>query len=205
MTILTLQAADKDTDIEEEAPTTNLGSVANITLDCKSGNIRHILMEFSIATLPAKAIISNASLSLLYYAALTGTPEGRTYYCDRLVRRDFVESQATWNVYYTGASWSSAGCNTLDTDYTNEYRASAVLPAAGNWIAWDVTNQVKVAQGASVTADFCIRDSDETGGTRHLPSFRSAEYATSGERPKLVITYSLPGGISKLIAGGLLG
>lgn len=150
------------------------------------------LLEFDISSIPADCIIQDAILYAYYFQTDIGTPAGRTYNVRRLLRRDFEESEATWNVYKTGSSWTTAGCGSTSTDYTLTDSASATVPAEDNWMDWNVTAQVNQAYTNSTTADFRISDNVEDDAVRHNAVFKSGEAAEAGWRPRLEVTYELP-------------
>ncbi len=189
---LILQPSGKDAAIVSISPTTNYGSQANIVIERSNTTQVGDLIEFDISALPAEVVIDSASLGLYYYQAILGTPAGRTYNCYRVLRRDWVEAQATWNIYKTGSNWTTAGCSSDGNDYTTNNGTSATVPAVGNWMNWDVLNQVKTAYDNSWTADFRISDNAASGSTRIQAAFYSKEAAGyEAYMPRLVIDYTI--------------
>jgi hypothetical protein len=185
----------KDTYIWLDVPTTNLGTETVLRIQGEATDLKcRILLEQSITwgtDIPSDAVITSATLYLYYYENYGYDPTGRTYWCDRLLRLDWAETQATWNIYKTGSYWTTAGCDSDGNDFTSTGRASVVMPFGWlTWITWDVLAQVQWAQTNNKNIAFRIRDSDETGTSDKLAEFHSSDYTTDPSlRPKLVITY----------------
>jgi len=187
---LIIQPSIKDTMIWAELPTNNFGAYVYfyVFINDQYQYVRRCLVQFDFTSLPEGAIITAAHLELYYYAAYGSDPVGRKYWAYELVRPDWVEMEATWNIYKTGSVWTTPG-----GDYTTEKGSSIIMPASpGVWVSWDVLELVQHFQSAhGKIANFLLRDNNETsynvGGT-----FRTREYTTDlSKRPKLVLEYSL--------------
>jgi hypothetical protein len=182
---LTIQPENTSCHLYEAIPATNYSEVYLLCQSTTNKNSRPLL-RFDFSALPAGATISNATLSLLDYTR-NGDPTGRTYDTCRVTQTGWVATQATWNLYGTGATWVVAG-----GDFTETSKASATVPSAGNWIDFDVTTLAQWFQAnASNIAIFIVKDQNEDSGAGDLGCYyRSNWYGTTAERPKLVITYS---------------
>lgn len=217
---LTIQPSSKDTRIHEGNPTTNYGSESDFRTSAPfySGNTQRALCEFSISwgvDIPAGATLTAATLYLYYFDYGAGDdPQTRTIYADRLIRLDWVELEATWNIYKAASNWTTAGCGSDGNDYEDDNRASDVVPGSWGWMDWDVLAQVQWAQTNNTNIGFCLRDSDEPGGLTHGYAVRwysLDEAVETTKRPKITITYTLAGGgglgsgmTSKMVAAGVL-
>jgi len=191
MATLTVQPSGKDTYIWDGAADTNYGDLTLLTIEGSTANIIRSLLQFDISSLPAGAVLTAATLYLYYYAAQQGTPTGRTYNCYRVLRRDWVELEATWNIYKTGSNWTTAGCGNTTDDYTTADGASATVPAVTNWMSWNVLAQVQTAFAGSFEAAFRISDNVEDSATRHQARFYSNNYVGDTSLcPKLIIEYA---------------
>lgn len=71
-------------------------------------------------------------IELFLYTAERG---GASFNClaYALRRSDWVQSQATWNIFKTSNNWGTAGAKNTSTDYINTIIDQAAIPAQGNW------------------------------------------------------------------------
>ncbi len=183
---LIIQPSAIDTWIDDDNPITNFGTNNNI--DIRSDTpVRRVIMKFDFSSIPTGATIVGATLSLYNHTDAAGSPTGRTYWANRVTEIGWVETEATWNEYSSGNSWSAGG-----GDFTTTDRSSAIVPTAGNWMDWDVQAQVQYAvDNTEEIAHFLIKDSVES--SIHHVSFYSRE-GSSGDitlRPKLSVKYML--------------
>jgi len=135
--------ASKDTDIRQNAPTTNYGSETYVEILATASSKHKILLAFDCSSnVPLGATITSAELRL----HCTAGTSGRTVTCYRLLRTDWVETEATWNVYKTGSSWGTAGAGSSSTDYTTTDAATHSTQTSYDYTAtWNVTAQVQTA------------------------------------------------------------
>lgn len=191
MALLTVQPSTKDTNLASSTPAVNYGTSVGIGAEGSTTQIVRALLQFSIAALPPGITINSASLQLYYIFAVAGTPTGRTYNAYRLLRLDWVELQATWNIYKAASNWSTPGAGNDGLDFTSVNGANAIVPAVNNWMSWDVKDQVIWAFLNGVDAAFRISDSVEDSVVRHQSAFPSRDEAVQTTlRPKLVIDYT---------------
>jgi hypothetical protein len=187
---LTVTAA-KDTYMRQSAATTNYGN-SYLEVYSTVGAVRRSILEFSLAGIAAGSTIVSAVMSIYKYDQSSTSPVGRTYWAYKLTRTDWVEAQATWNIYKTSNNWSSAGGDFVTS---NPSGGSAAVPANNNWQAFTITDIVIDAFLAGASCEVIVVDSDEAAGAGIYSDYRSRE--TGGSEPKLVITYNLP-----VVAGG---
>lgn len=199
MTTLTLQpdgTAGVDTSITSGAPTTNNGTATTLNLGDRNDqvNARRVLIKFDLSTLPSDATITSAVLSL--FCITDFSSNARTYRVYRL-KRAWVESQATWNIYSTGNNWSTAGgfhvddCEQTDigsrafsaTETLNQFKDFALTPTT--------KADLDLGNGWLIKADTETDDGY---------NFDSSDGATAGQRPKLVIEYTEAGAADDFIA-----
>lgn len=187
--------ASKDAEIAESDPDSNWGDHYEMYVGDYDGGLR-ALVQFTVnwgSTIPSGAIITGATLRLYYtgYVQTGFDPVGRTLYAQRLRRLDWVEMQATWNHYKSGSAWGTAGAASTTSDYTTSGQASANVPSsAGTWLEWDVLSQVQWAQSYGTNVGFRIVDSSEVH--KYYARFATRDSLNSAQRPRLVITYTLP-------------
>ena len=184
---LTIQGSGEDTDIAEGAKTSNYGSQTYMRLDAYSGDARRGLVKMSLSELPAGAVISTAVFSIYYYYKSIGDPNGEACTLYKLRRSDWVEAQATWNIYKTSNNWGTAGAGNTSTDIDTSITAATTFPASYGWLDFDAKSIVEDAVANSL--DFNVRISTAASGD--YPRVYSKEYNTdTTRRPKLVIDYT---------------
>ena len=186
-TTLTLQngitgyAGARDINISAAWPNSNLGGPA-----WKVGQQFAALVRFDVSAIPGGATIHAATFKAYAYAV-----EGSGGYALNLyaVKRLWTETEATWNRASGSSMWGSPGCNNVSTDRAASPSAAAPAAATG-WYEWSVTEEVRrmVSQPAG-NKGWLLRQSSGASGA---VLFRSADYGVAAERPKLVVTYSLP-------------
>ncbi len=123
-----------DTMIKNEAPFTPYGNLWNIAVRNVYGesnkNFYEIdtLINFDISSIPSKATILSASLNLYYYNWSGTNPAGRnlTIY---LIRSSWSEQYVYWNTQPSYATTPSS--------------SSFVPQSKGQWMSWDVTDDVQ--------------------------------------------------------------
>ena len=193
---LTVQPASKDADLSSFAPTANNGNDVTFSMGFYYTNfpivisdIRRGLCEFDIdwgVDIPDGATISSAVLNLYAYDVVSSD----TYTCSRLLRRDWVELQATWVIYKTGSSWTTAGCGSNGNDYTSADAVGIAVSSTG-WKQWTITSQVQTAQTGDFNVATRIAGTTTSGTTSKLFYARSSEYAgDTSLRPKLIVEYT---------------
>jgi len=186
---LTIQGSGKDTKIVKNAATTNYGSNTFFTISNHSTATNRSLVSMSISALPAGATISSALFSMYHYrTAYGGNPNTKIVTLTRVVREDWEEAQATWNIYKTSNNWGTAGCANTTTDIDTSLTATDTFTGtATGWMEFDVYDIVAYAYANSLTFNVI----GTTDYTADFPEFYSKEYGTDTSlRPKLVIEYT---------------
>ena len=183
---LTIQPSAKDNYLAQAAATTNYGTTTDLRLRSYNAANQRCILEFSLASLPAGAVITSATLELYYYLLLGTDPVGRTYWAYRLTRTDWVEIESCWDYYKGTTVWTAAG-----GDYTTDDGASTAVPASYGWMSWNVLAQTQYAQTNSITVEFLVRDGTEDNATIYGAKFYSKDYTDDPTLcPKLVIEYT---------------
>lgn len=183
---LTLQpdaTAGLDTMIQQVGPNTNFGTFDSLIVGKRTGvaGPERALIEFDLSGLPDAAVISSTTFSLY---RTTGEPSSVTIEVFR-VKRAWVESQATWNIYSTGNSWQTAGCSGAN-DVESSAIGSLSVPATNGFKDWALTPTTKAA--LDLGNGWLCKATDEA--TNLGQWFASSDNATSANRPKLVIVYT---------------
>ena len=186
-----------DTRLISSAATSNFGTNNELNAgEYKSGtnDIRRSLIKFNLSSIPSGATLDSVTLSLWTIAAgSTYANNNRTIRVYR-TKRNWVESQATWNVYSTGNSWSAAGgFHTDDCEQTAIGSADLTTSIAAN-AQVDFTLTPTLISDLDLGYGWLIKADTETDD---LYAFKSSDHATASNRPKLSITYTLASGIPK--------
>jgi len=142
--------------------------------------------------IPTSAVVQSAILSIYVSADYSGAT--RTLRAYRTLRA-WVEAQATWNIYSTGNNWGTAGCSntTTDREATDIGNVSVIdTLTAGTEVQISLT-PAKVQEWISgtLTNNGLLLKVDTESGDAYR--YHSHEGATSNLRPKLVVTYTVPG------------
>ncbi len=179
----------KDTYINSQSSTNNYGDQPTIRTGRYLFGVyvtTRGLIQFAKPDWAPMIAVTSATLRLY-------SPMGdftKTHYCQRLIRTDWVEAEATWNIYKTGSAWSAAGAGNSADDYTATDQATASA-AVDNWLEFDVTAQVEWAR--SNDADPAFRIVCDEGTSTGEIQFASKEYPKDAPAeeywPHLVIEY----------------
>ncbi len=194
---LTVQPCEKNTSLVQGdansayGPGGSYGNLGWLNTRCPGGsNQDKVICDYDTTSISTAATVTSATFSMYYYSASGTTPAGRTYTCYKMRRQDWVEAQATWNVYKTGSSWGTAGASNTSSDIDTTDAATATMPAVNNWIDFDVAAQVQAAVTAGVRSLFLVLDPN-TSGTNYGALFYDRTYAGDTTKiPKLVVNYT---------------
>lgn len=186
---LTVQPNTKDTYILENVPTLNFGSYVDIIVRDEVDKTGRSILEFDISGLPGEAILSAASLQLRYCNYQHTNPSGKTVWAYKLTRTDWVELEATWNIYKTGSNWTATGGDYVTSDPSG---GSITFPADCAWMIWNVLAIVQDAYDGSIAAEFLIKfETEDLASGYSLVYFHSNNYTVITDLcPKLVIDYT---------------
>lgn len=208
-----IQPAAADTFILNATPTTNYGTNALIAIGdatAAASAAYRILLKFNTSGIPVNARVLTAALELNEYAAYDTAGTGSWSASLYPLLRNWVEAEATWNQYSSGNNWTTAGAAGVGSDI-NASVDSITLDgtAAAGFVTWNGSGLVSLVQswvngslanyGVAVAAPTA-----ENKGAAPLSAnlFRSTDYGTAGDRPKLTVTYAM--GLP-LVDGGLVG
>lgn len=165
-------AANADSYVDEFSFLSNFGT--STTLDVQSAALsnRRTLLRFDVAScsMASNASVRTATLTLYLYDAPTGD---RTYQVHR-VTAAWTETGVTWNNQPAVAGSATTTFTTGTTD--NVSKAFSVLADVQAFVAGTQTNN-----------GWRLRDQTESNSG--LGRFRSDEFGTVSQRPKLEITY----------------
>lgn len=177
--------ASKDALIDNQSPTTNYGGIGSIEAGVKiSGGattVRRSYLDFDLSGIPSNAIITSATLSLRVIS------EGSD-----VTNSSFVleRANASWVETGTGSiTWSNKPAVTTSD-------AISTSSVSSGWRNITVTSHVqKMVNSTFSKFGWSLRRNNE--GTATLGStYRSNNYTTQTDRPKLVVNYYVPFSVS---------
>ena len=183
-----------DTYINSSTPNTNNNSTILIVGEGNTSvDVARTLIKFDLSSIPANAVIQDATLSLWFSTDISSN--ARTMRAYRVLR-NWVEAQATWNIYSTGNNWGTAGCanTTTDreaTDIGSVSVSASETPDTEKQISLTASKVQEWVSGTTANYGLLIQMDTESNDAY---AFHSSGGATAGYRPKLVINYTVPVG-----------
>jgi hypothetical protein len=180
-----------DTWVQSDDPNSNHAAEVFMQVSTDPARAHRGLVKFDLSSIPPGSTINAAYLSL-YVPGYDGAPASRTYVANRITR-DWIEAQATWNVYETGSNWAAPG-----GDYTSDGAASTPGASSGR-VTWTVTDIVKAwIQGGQPNYGFLIKDAAE--GTGDTWIWFSTREATENEQwPVLEVDWTPPNPVGGIV------
>ena len=174
-----------DTYIVSGVPNTNYNANGWTEVQKTTTTVRNTLIKFDVSAIPSNAIVVSATLTLVARSR-SGTPFNVSTYP---LKRAWVESQATWNVYSTGHAWGTAGGTKDGTDIGSK-ESTAAMPSTGNAV-FSIPIMVQGWVDGSLTNNGVNLITDTVADNKWLYGWDS-EHATSANRPSLEVIYRLP-------------
>ena len=184
-----------DAQILHDNPDTNYGTGTSIGIgeNNTATQRRRTLIKFDISSIPSNAIVSSAKLYLRIN--LNRSSNARDFKMYRVLR-DWVESEMTWNDWSTGNAWTTGGCGSdgNDADLTNVWATTSYTASesVGTVKEYDIDTDLieGFIDGTYNNYGWVLLSPEESND---LYNHDSAGSATAANRPKLVITYTVPG------------
>lgn len=179
----TIGTAAEDAKLVSGFPTTNFSG------DAGSGTGPFLIRFAGLSSITGPVTVSDAFFTM--YVVVGGSAGDIDIV---RVRRNWVEAQATWNVYSTGNSWTTAG----GTDTTNDVfaTASARIAYTGGFATGDFNSTLNTTLIADVEGIINGTISPNCGW--RFPagpvSFSLPAEGTASRRPMLTVTYTASGG-----------
>lgn len=180
-----------DTYLELASPTTNYGSNDDIFIDRYDASYhRNSLIRFTgLSNIPSNATITSVVLTLYNYQS-NGAPTLDLH----KVLRDWVLAEATWNIYSTGNSWGTGGCENFGTDCTAGASASTTATPS-SYIQWGSTSQMVAdvqswVNGSATNNGWLVvrQDAGEDNAFTHC--YSSDRQFADGYLPYLTVEYT---------------
>jgi hypothetical protein len=193
-----------DSTMYSAAADTNSGSSNNHQVgdDSTAPVAGRMILKFDVSSISSGDTVSATTLSLWEIGANDSGGVGPWNAELRKVRRDWVESEVTWNSWETSNTWSTAGASNTSTD---RYSAvSATLSVDGTtespeaFVAWTDAVLTQDAQdfvdGSKSNYGWILSsESIESNASNDTwTQYRTSDYSTSSKRPKWAITHETP-------------
>ena len=186
LTQTTYQPSTKDTILDKGNPNNNYATSIYVAVyNVNAATIYRNLLHFDISDIPANAIFSQGDLILV--CLLVDNTTSRSVQLNRLSLTDWVEAQATWNIYKTGSSWTTAG-----GDYTTTNAATTAVANVGTY-TWNAATLIQDCyDNQSKNVHLLLKYETEPVESWSGKYFKSKEHADTTDRPKLTVTYTVP-------------
>lgn len=177
-----------DTMLLDTGATTNYSTETQMYVGEYNGGaqIGRSLVKFDLSSLSGKTI-SSATLRLTDLGSDFAS-NTRTMHVYRLLR-NWVEAEATWNVYSSGNNWGTAGAGNSTTDYNSTSLGSLSIDAtesAGEQydITLDAATIQSMVDGGVDNYGFLLKMETESDDMHQLGT---KEHGTAGYRPTLIV------------------
>jgi hypothetical protein len=187
-------AGTDDAQIQEPNATTNYGSGTTMEVTkFSAGSHTHSLVKFTgLSNISGPVTVSAATL----YLYNTSNAGNTTIEARRLLR-NWVEAQATWNVYSTGNSWTTAGGLSDSNDRSSTVSGSVAIANTisgyyGITGAQLIADVEAIINGTQSNFGWHI-ERQGTGNEGNFATFRTSE-GTDGQRPYLEVVYTATAG-----------
>jgi hypothetical protein len=173
-----------DTSLKQDHPSDNYGNATTLEVDGGTRDAdKAILIKWDISSIPPGKTVTAATLT--FRVANTSSDTYQLYE----MKRNWVDSEATWKIYATGNNWQSAGADGASD------RGTAILGVAGPAASGALHTITLNAAGLALVQSWInnpgsnfglmIANTDNTDGL----DFSSSEASTTADRPMLTITY----------------
>lgn len=181
--------AGKDTYIFSGGPTTNFGTANPIFMGQFLGGTYKTIIEFDISDIRAGSTINTATLDLNIESTINGGGSLAAHVY-RIIRSDWEELQATWNIYKTSNNWTTAGAGSDGNDYTSTNGVAFDLRTSAGTLT--ITGLANLAQDAldNQSGKLILLLQKDSAADSQTNSPSSSDSGTAGNRPKLTVDYT---------------
>jgi hypothetical protein len=176
---VTLEAI-ADTALDSSAPDSNRGSDGTIAL--RTGGSKSPVLRFSLADIPAGAVVKQATLRV----RTTGGDKSDLWVDVIRLRREWVETEATWNVAAAGQPWAVPGAKDIGHDRFPFSESAVVIRGDDRWWEWDLTTLAQEWASGSWPNNGVILMCESTSTNAEI----NVAARESGQPAQLVITYT---------------
>ena len=184
--------ATKDNYITSSNPTLCTPTITSIRIgeDNDSVRILRALIQFDLSGIPFDATIVSAVLSM--YRWFEKSDHTRTMRVFR-IKRDWEETETSWNEFSTGNSWETAGCGGSNDREQTDIGYLSLDSSTLGWFDFQLDNskvQELLTGGVFQNNGFLLKNDTELDDSS---KFYSSNYdEDTSRRLKLTIEYSTP-------------
>ena len=193
-----------DNGLQELSPTTNNGSAASFYVSKYStGDFQNGVLKFTgLSNIPTNATVTSVTIGL--YVIESGTNTQNLDF--RRLLRDWVEAEATWNIYSTGNNWTTAGGSSAGNDRVDAISGSLSAETTLNQFytvtqsSGGLVDDVQAWISGSASNYGWHIEKEGAGNDEQFKRITSTE-GTDGNRPYLSVTYTVPAGAGEPATG----
>lgn len=180
----------EDTVLHSDAPDSTYGTQTGLECKYTSSARNNTLLKFSgLSNITGPVTVSAASI----YLYGSNPWDNITLYARRLLR-NWSEDNATYNVYNTDNSWSTAGALSDGNDRVASATGSLTVGTSANYDSFDCAADVEDMINGDIN-NYGYVITRDTEDSFYYTSHTSSE-GTDGQRPYLSVTYEESGGSS---------
>lgn len=196
-TVITEIVAQADSYLDSSSPTTNFGTLDFGLWGTGFGSPPAILrpiLDFDTST-AAKDLAGHTIVSVtLSLQVISPATKPALYWWEQMLRTDWSETQATWQMRNALMSWAEAGCSGLGLDYIEEGRSEGRLPTDGSEPHLHTTDEMKALflktlPGGRLLLRGRLQDESES---LSVAIFHSRDAVDPNNRPRLIIVSEPP-------------
>jgi hypothetical protein len=181
----------RDAYVDQNAPTTNNGGAATMSVSSRASRNRHAYVIFDLTTcspqIPSTARAIGATLRLWVTAMPTACRTQDVF----AVGASWTETGITWNNQPFGTAINNPASGTRTDAITVGSGGGCTVGSTGRYVPWNVTADVaKFVAGTSTNNGWMIRDDAEDSGTAQTVTYASSDAVSVPQAPQLVVTYA---------------
>lgn len=180
-----------DSWMDSNNPTTNSGT--STEMQVMNSPEKNSIIKYDVSSIPSSATVTSATFSLFFHN--TGGTGGAPTINLHRVLRNWVEAEVTFNNWKSANAWTTGGAKSNGNDRSATISASHTTPSTpsnafedwtGSQLDTDVQNFVNgtwsnYGWGLYTTTASSLEN-----------DFRTSDWTTASERPKLVVVYTVP-------------
>jgi hypothetical protein len=185
-------AAEQDSYVDENTPTTNYGSVATMNSQSRSNRNRRSYVSFDLTkcapNVPSSATVTSATLRLWVTAMPAAACRTEDVFA---VTSAWTQSAITWNNQPFGAAINNPASGTRTDSVTVGTGAGCTIGSIGQYVPWNVTaNVAGFVSGSAANFGWMVRDDVEgASGAGFTVTLSTSDAGSVPQAPQLVVTY----------------